>query len=80
VTSNDVSVTGSGTIDELRLYPVKAQMTTFSYKPLIGVGSQSDPNNRVTYYEYDWLGRLKLIRDQDRKILKTLDYQFQVTP
>ena len=72
-----ITLTGNGHIDELRLYPATAQMTTYSYDPLIGMTSQTDPRNRVTYYEYDGLGRLKRIRDQDYNILKTYDYQYQ---
>ena len=70
-----VTVSGSGIIDELRLYPKTAQMTTYTYSPLIGVLTECDINNRVLYYEYDLHNRLKLIRDQDRNILKSFDYK-----
>jgi YD repeat-containing protein len=73
-----ISLTGSGLIDELRLYPSTAQMTTYTYSPLVGMTSQTDVGNRVTYYEYDGLARLKRIRDQDYNILKTYEYQYQV--
>jgi YD repeat-containing protein len=73
-----VSINGSGHIDELRLYPSTAQMTTYTYSPLVGMTSQTDIGNRVTYYEYDGLQRLKRIRDQDYNILKTYEYQYQV--
>jgi len=73
-----ITVTGSGHIDELRLYPSTAQMTTYTYSPLVGMTSQTDVGNRVTYYEYDGLQRLKRIRDQDYNILKTYEYQYQV--
>ncbi|GGA92009.1 hypothetical protein GCM10011511_14260 [Puia dinghuensis] len=72
-----ITVSGSGIIDELRLYPSTAQMTTYTYDPLIGMTSQTDAGNRVTYYEYDGLARLKRVRDQDYNIVKTLDYQYQ---
>jgi hypothetical protein len=71
------SVTGGGNIDELRLYPSAAQMTTYTYDPLIGTTSQCDINNRITYYEYDGLGRLRLIKDQDGNIIKTLEYHYK---
>lgn len=75
--SGTITVSGSGKIDELRLYPEKAQMISYTYEPIIGITSQTDANNRTTYYEYDALGRLKLIKDNDRSILKTFDYHYQ---
>ncbi len=72
-----VTVSGSVTIDELRLYPSDAQMMTNTYFPLIGVSSQCDANNKISYYEYDGLGRLTIIRDQDRNILKKYCYNYQ---
>lgn len=72
-----ITVNGSGAIDELRLYPADAQMTTYTYEPLVGMTSQCDAANRITYYEYDGLQRLKYIRDQDGNILKSYEYQYQ---
>lgn len=71
-----VSLSGTGNVDELRLYPSNAEMTTYTYDPLVGMTSQCDLNNRVTYYEYDGVQRLKLIRDQDQNIIKTFQYHF----
>ncbi|MBX2920661.1 MAG: hypothetical protein KF746_00615 [Chitinophagaceae bacterium] len=73
-----ITVSGtSGIIDELRLYPSTAQMTTYTYEPLIGMTSRCDANNRITYYQYDGFGRLQSIRDQDNNLIKTMDYQYQ---
>jgi hypothetical protein len=71
------TVSGTGDIDELRLYPANAQMTTYTYTPLVGMTSQCDVDNRVTYYFYDNLGRLKWVKDQDLNIIKTLQYHYQ---
>jgi hypothetical protein len=71
-----VTISGSNNIDELRLYPVNAQMVTFTYVPLIGISSQCDADNRVTYYQYDGFGRLKIVLDQDHNIIKTIQYHF----
>lgn len=68
---------GGGLVDEVRIYPKGAQMITYTYDPLIGVTSQCDPNNRIAYYEYDGFGRLKTIRDENKNVLKTFDYQYQ---
>jgi hypothetical protein len=72
-----ITISGSGAIDELRLYPSNAQMTTYTHQPLIGMSSQCDANNRIIYYEYDDFNRLKIIRNQEHNILKMYDYKFQ---
>ena len=78
--STTVTIGGSGvTIDELRLYPKGSLMSTYTYAPLIGITSACDPSSRLTYYTYDGLGRLKLIKDQYGNILKRYDYEYQTT-
>jgi len=74
-----ITISGTAGIDELRLYPANAQMTTYTYAPLIGMTSQTDSNNKVTYFEYDAFGRLKLIRDNNKNIIKTFSYQYNST-
>jgi YD repeat-containing protein len=64
-------------VDELRLYPQNAQMTTYTYNSLVGMSSQCDIDNRVTYYYYDSLGRLKVVKDQDGNIVKTYQYHYK---
>lgn len=73
---SSINVAGDN-IDEIRLYPQGAQMTTYTYDPLIGMTSQCDANNRIAYYEYDSFGRLLCIRDDQRNILKQYEYKFQ---
>ena len=75
--ASSVSVSGSGTIDELRLYPKGAQMSTYTYTPLIGMTTHCDASGHLTYYTYDGLGRLHLIKDQYGNILKRYDYEYQ---
>lgn len=64
-------------LNKLRNVP-GAQVTTFTYKPLVGITSQTDPSGKVVFYEYDAFGRLKLIKDLNEKILKQYDYQYKV--
>lgn len=71
------TISGTMVIDELRLYPTDAQMTTLTYQPLVGITSECDINNRINYYQYDDFGRLKLVIDQDGNIRKKIDYQYQ---
>ncbi|OQP59654.1 hypothetical protein A3860_36400 [Niastella vici] len=67
----------TGLIDELRLYPADAQMVTYSYAPLVGVTSACSAQSMITYYEYDGMGRLKLIKDQDGNVIKTYEYHYK---
>jgi len=64
-------------LDELRLHPLNAQMTTYTYEPLVGMTSETNINNVTTYYEYDKIGRLKLVRDQDGNIVKKHKYNIK---
>lgn len=71
-----ITISGSGYIDELRSYPATAQMTTYTYEPLIGISSQCDARNGIQYFEYDSMGRLLSIRDMDGMILKYYGYEY----
>lgn len=61
-------------LDDMRLHPVTATMTSQTYTPLFGIGSATDASGRVTYYEYDALGRQSVVRDQDGHILSRTKY------
>jgi hypothetical protein len=67
-------------LDELRFYPKSAavQMSTYTYKPLIGMTSFIDATGLLLKYEYDSSGRLKFIKDFQGNILKMYEYNYQV--
>ncbi|MCU7549223.1 carbohydrate binding domain-containing protein [Chitinophagaceae bacterium LB-8] len=71
---------GTVWFDDIRLHPSASQMTTFTYDPLVGMTSQSDINNRITYFEYDGFGRLSLVRDDNKNILKRYCYNYLGQP
>jgi len=79
VTTGSYTVSlGSGLqVDELRFYPATATMKTFTFQPLVGMTSECDEKDMFTYYEYDGFGRLAVIRDKDRNIIKSLCYDLQ---
>jgi len=52
-------------------------VTTFTFKPLIGMTSQTDPNGKTTYYMYDSYGRLSYIKDHEGNVLKKYCYNYQ---
>lgn len=78
--AGSIIISGNGQIDEVRVYPENALMTTYTYDPLVGVKSVCDPNNRILYYQYDVFGRLILIRDQDNNIAKKFCYNYAGQP
>ncbi len=65
-------------LDELRLYPKGGLMTTYTYDPLVGITSQSDPNNRIIYYIYDKLARLIATKDHYHKVVQKQDYFYNL--
>ena len=50
--------------------------TTFTYKPLVGLTSQTDPAGRKTTYDYDDFGRLKLVKNLNQNIVKKMEYHY----
>lgn len=64
-------------VDEVRFYPADAQMTTYTYDPLIGITSMTDVNHFTSYYLYDVFGRLDHIKDKDGNILKHYEYHYK---
>jgi hypothetical protein len=70
---SNVTVSGTTTIDELRLYPTTAQMTTYAYDPS-GVVDISDTKGLNNSFEYDFAQRLKSTRDFYGNIVSNYGY------
>tara|TARA_R110002153_G_scaffold176189_2_gene329443 strand:- start:483 stop:1919 length:1437 start_codon:yes stop_codon:yes gene_type:complete len=80
VTENRLTIEGSGLhLDELRLHPIDAGMTTYTYDPLVGVTSKTDARNYTLHYEYDYMGRLKAIRDDNGQLKELYEYNYQTS-
>ena len=75
--ATSVTIQGTGLVDELRLHPAQSIMTTYTHQPGIGVRCMTDPNSRISYYEYDNLNRLSVIRDYNNDILKRYTYNYK---
>ncbi len=65
-------------LDNLRqALPDYTQITTYTYDPLIGVTSITDPKGDTQYYIYDSFNRLKYIKDKNGHILKEYEYHYK---
>lgn len=58
------------------LYKEKWQVTTYTYDPLIGVTSITDPNAETVSYHYDAFGKLEFVKDSSGNILSKTEYQY----
>lgn len=58
----------------------KAQVITYTHKPLVGITSETDPTGRTVYYEYDTFSRLRLQKDEQGNILKKYCYNYAGQP
>ncbi len=61
---------------DLREKLPQAMITNYTYKPLVGISSQTGPNGLTTYYEYDALNRLKRVRDHEGKVVREHEYRY----
>jgi hypothetical protein len=76
---SNVSIdTKGGLIDEVRIYPADAQLTTASYDQLIGANTATDVKSKPGFYEYDNLWRLHLVKDHNKDIVKRTNYEFEI--
>ncbi len=65
--------------DALRAALPNALVTTYTYDPLIGITSTTDPRGYTVYHEYDALGRLQLNRDAEGNITNKYYYDYAKT-
>lgn len=54
-----------------------AEITSYSYEPLLGITSQTDAKGQTIYYEYDSFQRLKNVKDQLGNIIKSNSYHYR---
>ena len=51
-------------------------ISTYTFLPLIGVGTMTDSRGATTHYEYDVANRLKWIKDLDQNLLTDYRYHY----
>jgi YD repeat-containing protein len=62
-------------IDQVTIIPEDAKLNSYAYDPhFFGVTSVTDTRGETSSYEYDSYLRLKLVRDNQGRILKRYDY------
>ena len=54
-----------------------AMVTTYTYKPLVGVKTVTDPRGYSMNYYYDAQNRLKEVRDKDDNLLTDYEYHYK---
>jgi YD repeat-containing protein len=47
---------------------------TYTSSIPVGLKSETDPSGKTIYYEYDFAGRLKNIKDHNHHLLKSFEY------
>jgi len=73
---NEPTSTDLSTIDNLRTQLPNALITTYTYRPLIGMLTMKDPREVVTQYEYDSFGRLITVTHAG-KVIETYTYNIK---
>jgi len=67
-------------IGALRRSLSEAMISTYTYKPLVGMTRATDPRGVTTYYDYDSFGRLKetyIMEGGAKKVVQAYDYHYQ---
>ena len=64
-------------LDNIRTNLPNALVITYTYDPLIGVTSITDPKGQTIYYEYDDFGRLEYVKDDDGYVLSKNEYHYK---
>jgi hypothetical protein len=66
-------------LDKLRIASSTsgALTTTYTYRPLIGMTSETNERGIKTFYEYDNFGRLKTVKDHNLNVLKQYEYHYK---
>ena len=64
-------------INGLRTSNPEFMVTTYTYIPLVGMTSFTDPRNYTTTFEYDAQSRLQKVKDGSDHIMMDYDYHYQ---
>lgn len=76
-TGRTLSEDGITRLNALRTSLPEAEVTTYTYKPLVGILTITDPAGRKISYEYDAAGRLYRVLDEEGNPLNKYEYVFK---
>lgn len=74
---NSVDETKLPQINNLRNSLPSTLITTYTYLPLIGITTITDPKGDIITYSYDAFGRLQYVKDKENKILSENEYHYK---
>jgi len=74
---NEPSSSDFEMINNLRILLPKALVSTYTYKPLVGMLTATDPQGIIRYYDYDTFGRLNSIKNAEGELLESYEYNYQ---
>jgi YD repeat-containing protein len=64
-------------LNSLRTALPNAMITTYTYKPLVGISTVTDPKGNKQTYHYDSFNRLQFVKDAQGNILSENQYHFR---
>ncbi|WP_299246987.1 hypothetical protein [uncultured Aquimarina sp.] len=64
-------------LDDLRVSFPSGFITTYTYNPLIGVTSTTDPREYAMFYQYDNANRLEFVKDAEGKLISENKYNYK---
>ncbi len=75
--TGSATIGGSGkTVDQVRVFPEDADVESYTWWPDGNLRSRTDSRGVTESYEYDTLGRLIAVRDNDGHIVESYQYNY----
>ena len=75
----DFDESSISTLDALRSHPdmVNTMITTYTYEPLVGIKTITDPRGNTMTYHYDEFNRLEFVKDKDGNLVSENKYNYK---
>lgn len=74
---NTVNESNLTAINNLRSVLPATMITTYTYIPLVGISTITDPKGDKITYTYDSFGRLQFVKDKNDKVLSQNQYNYK---